>query len=831
MSNIFYTEVDKNLQIELDARGRTGFFNRTTNALNFMLGKMANVQLTAYEGNDSKSPLARQYAILGGGSVQAGRFMPNGPDGFLTDKQYQQDSINFYTEQDVTAQPENKDIIIGNAYTDSALLTDRTKRIGPHVVDVSVEIGDHSMGLLNKASIQLMIPNPARDLDGMEETWLRPGRYVKIEIVHPDSAIVSRIQTAGLLSEKALPNRERIKELYPNWDVDEFIENIAQMNVFTFEGLITSFDLSYTTDATIEVSLSLTGTSNVYTDVSMYLTTPKTAQENPKKDPKIITNPVLGPTIKTEIITDASGNQITTQSFAQRSEFYDQLYNRFETLTTDFCTTITPDPIEAAKIKSSTQLLIPFSIPNNPANGNTDHFILSGQQWLPKLQESEIAEITGSFKADPNSPLAVEVQQKKFNADLAEKQKKRRDLIDNFNSQLAAQNQTDYNRYITLGGLIHFVNSYIVTKITGSAKGAEIICSDALCFSNYYPSLVSTIPDEVLFLPEKPESPYGMNYYDAQVHYYNRATTDIYNIVPNSQQIEDAGWRPWPGVHLGTDISGLMYPSRIFLNLEMIERIVNNLSSGNTASFSIKTFLASISSKISYASGKAIDLKLVSYPDDPNKLIFTDTKYLKSTDKLGSVQQIQPYSVPMFANHPNGSIVQEFSFSAKLPDNVKNLSYVLNQGDEVTEESIAPYMNFMYNAKDPKKINEILQNYRNNHEQIIKQLSETKLKYALSPGIPSNQQALYKAVIEYIKFPTNDIKKSQQITAPIFPFDVDVTIDGINGLRYGDVLIFEALPTKYRVNTVFSIIGITHTVSNSGEWKTKLRCIMRPSID
>jgi hypothetical protein len=302
-------------------------------------------------------------------------------------------------------------------------------------------------------------------------------------------------------------------------------------------------------------------------------------------------------------------------------------------------------------------------------------------------------------------------------------------------------------------------------------------------------------------------------------------------LEPNEQTLTDAGWKPWPGVHSGTETSGTAYPSRIFLNLEMIERTLNSLTQGNTKTFSVKTFLSVISSKISYASGKAIDLKLVSYPDDPNKLIFTDTKYLKTTDKLGSVQQIKPYSVPMFANHPNGSIVHEFTFSAKLPDNVKNLSYVLNQGDDVTEESIAPYMNFMYNAKDPKKINEILQNYRNRHEQIVKQLTETKLKYAASPGIPSNQQALYKAITDYIKYPTSDIKKSQQITAPIFPFDVEVTIDGINGLRYGDVLTFEALPSKYRINTVFSIIGITHTVTTNGEWTSRLRCIMRPSID
>ena len=47
----------------------------------------------------------------------------------------------------------------------------------------------------------------------------------------------------------------------------------------------------------------------------------------------------------------------------------------------------------------------------------------------------------------------------------------------------------------------------------------------------------------------------------------------------------------------------------------------------------------------------------------------------------------------------------------------------------------------------------------------------------------------------------------------------------------GDVLQFEALPMRYRLNTVFSIINVTHAVSDTGIWKTSLRCIMRPSLD
>ena len=197
MSNIFYTEVDKHLQDELDARGRAGFSDRSTNSLNFMLGKVANVQLTAYEGNDSKSAIVQQYGVLGGLQLQTGRYMPNGVDGFLNEQSYTKDSINFYTETDVN--PKNSAIIPGNAYTSITPLIDKSRRTGPFVTGVDISIGDHSMGLLNKATIQFVIPNPTRDLDGMEDTWFRPGRYVKIEVEHPQSALITKTAKIDIL--------------------------------------------------------------------------------------------------------------------------------------------------------------------------------------------------------------------------------------------------------------------------------------------------------------------------------------------------------------------------------------------------------------------------------------------------------------------------------------------------------------------------------------------------------------------------------------------------------------------------------------------------------
>jgi hypothetical protein len=93
------------------------------------------------------------------------------------------------------------------------------------------------------------------------------------------------------------------------------------------------------------------------------------------------------------------------------------------------------------------------------------------------------------------------------------------------------------------------------------------------------------------------------------------------------------------------------------------------------------------------------------------------------------------------------------------------------------------------------------------------------------------QDALDKAQKAYLQRPTPDIQTSIQNIAPIIPFDISFTIDGIHGFRYGDVLTFNVLPKKYRVNTVFSIVGVNHQVSQDSTWTTEIRCIMRPKVN
>jgi hypothetical protein len=777
--NIFYSQVDNAVQTELNARGNSGK-NRTTRDIDFMVGKLANVQISAYNTGsaDPNALIAEPYGTLGGTKLTTGRYMPSGPGGFLTNPTYQIESISTGPD--------------GQAVLNKTTATDYSTRIGPYVTQVSVDIGDHSMGLLNKATFNITIPNPTRDLDGIENTWFYPGRYVKIEIVHPESAIISgvdnRLSTGSLFGSLSQEDYDgKLKKMYPSLvnELDKFKNEIRQLNLFSFQGLITSFDFSYTVDGTVEATISLTGTSNTYTDVSMLM--------NPET--KTATSKDVNYTFAPPSVAELSGTNIDPGSI----EFYGQLYHQFEIVRNEYKSD--------ENIKNDPPVLIPF-FPPDPEEERYDSFILYGQMYTNTITWPNYP----AFVLDTNSSLNQATQQAEYDT--------KKTAYDKRN-----QSFTTTQRYVTLGGLIQFINKYITEKLKGSANTSVVMCDDVHCFSNYYPSLTSCVPDQVLLLPA--DAPPTTSPYQGGFNVYPTSDKDYLIFYPTVVQEMAAKNIKWPGVYSATSNQEKIYPSRIFLNLEYIQQVLNALSETNTKQFTLKSFLATISARILYATGGAIDLKLVSDNTNPNILSFTDTKYLKSIDPT---KKVEPYSVPMLANHKNGTIVRSFTFQAKLPANVKNLSYVLNSGTNVSESEIAPYLNFMYNSKDVNAVNAAKLKYKEKHKTISKNLYEAKTSYGLIPFSQENTTKLYKALAEYIKFPYDDIMKSQQLTAPIFPFDVEFEIDGINGLRYGDVLTFEGLPEKYRNNTVFSIIGITHDVSTDGLWIAKIKCIMRPNI-
>lgn len=254
MSDIFYSQVDPNLQEELLARAAAGKGNRRTKDINYMVSKIANVSITPYDVTyvtgskasnqqavSEKIPITE--AILGGAGVRQGEYLPTGPRGFVTDRIYSITGSDGKADQ----------------------RTNTSKRIPPYLTGLEVSIGDDSMGAMQTATANVTIPNPGRDLDYFESVYLRPGRNVKIYIEHPNTAIVGK---TAYLTSGSIPSSEKLKKLYPEITSQQELD-YKKMNAFVFDGVIISFTLDYQQDASVAASLTMRGTTQVYTDLSM----------------------------------------------------------------------------------------------------------------------------------------------------------------------------------------------------------------------------------------------------------------------------------------------------------------------------------------------------------------------------------------------------------------------------------------------------------------------------------------------------------------------------------------------------------------------------------
>jgi hypothetical protein len=738
--DIFYTEVDSNLKKELNARGRSGF-NRSAKSLNFMLDKVANVQLAAYDGSD-RNTIIRDSVIGPIVSTATGTAIKSSflPDSYLDTTSRTTDIV---TNLDLTSFQIKKDAgklsVVGSATKITGSAQNVSQRIPPVITACSMTISDNSQAALNKAEIQILIPNADVDLDTIEKIYFRPGRLIQLRIVHPNSAVITG---QSLTSGSVLPSFNQMKQ--ENSDLK--LETINKINEVHFEGVITSFEFSYEQDASVSATIFTTGISNVYTDLTMLI------NDQPFLTSSLGHSYVDGDISKKSIISGSA--DADEQKKSQRNTLYDSLAK---------------EVFDLIGIKEKEK--------------NSAKFVGSMYSKLGNANEKENSDryiaVTDSFDSETNS---------------------------------------DRIYYVSLAYLIDFINRTIIRN-NKTIDSAKIICNDILCKSNYYEHLVSSDPRSILLFGKNTQT-YGKEIFGNK-------------LLPESPLLKTFLEK--------NQTENYSYPSRILISLACIQSILDNIDPIEEVTdnkqeiqsgVQIKHFLRRVSDKISTATGRAIDMKLICHPNDTtmSSLLFYDANFAGAANKQ---QEVVPFSVPMFANHENGTIVREFSIKAKLPGSAKSLAFVLNDGTDVSEAKIAPFLQFMYQddlTSTNNAVKDMIKDHAEKHIQYLEELNNNKIELSNRPYDATLQGKLKAALIKYIQYPKERISESVLLGSPQFPYEVTFTIDGVAGFRYGDVLTFEGIPKRYRNNTVFSIKDIQHNVDTTGMWTTKISCIMRPKL-
>ena len=311
-------------------------------------------------------------------------------------------------------------------------------------------------------------------------------------------------------------------------------------------------------------------------------------------------------------------------------------------------------------------------------------------------------------------------------------------------------------------------------------------------------------------------------------------------LYQGTSQVESstyAGQKALPWVKPVTDgfiRNKIGYLENIFISITELEQIYKALEKSKT--ITVKDFLNEISDTVKFLTGDAINLKLVPITiqgeQTQSTQISFDILYFLDSNYEGSPQiksgDVVPTKIPMFANNVNGTAVRNFNIKMQLPKSAASLAYVLNSDPaEISEESVAPFVSYMY-ADEPRK-QQLEERFKELNKVATDELANAE-KQLMQETTSDSIRRMINALKQYLKFPTNDIKTSNQLGRPIFDIEAEFEIDGLNGFRFGDVLDFDGIPSRYRNEAVFIIYNVTHNVKSDGEWITTIRTRLRTKI-
>ena len=243
MSDIFYSQVEPQVADELQARAAAGKNRRSDKELQFILGKVANISIEAYErdfllssNRSDQQPMAN--GVIGGRTVTNSSFLPTGPNGYLNNV---------------------------------------SRRIPPVITAGSISISDASLGALNEATVNILVSD-INGFEDFEQVFLRPGRNIIMRLEHPESALL----TENAVIQVKQPKRQLDTEASSSalsYDTEP-----QKLNQVKFEGLITTFNTTWNADTTITVTLNIRGRTSTFADI--HLSQFSNASENEQKKKK-----------------------------------------------------------------------------------------------------------------------------------------------------------------------------------------------------------------------------------------------------------------------------------------------------------------------------------------------------------------------------------------------------------------------------------------------------------------------------------------------------------------------------------------------------------------
>ena len=391
----------------------------------------------------------------------------------------------------------------------------------------------------------------------------------------------------------------------------------------------------------------------------------------------------------------------------------------------------------------------------------------------------------------------------------------RKNIDSNGNWTGASSTTSTKQYYISLGGLISLINKGIQTARLGDVGKVKLICNKEVT--------TGLIPDKGGYVDYTQKSTGKTAYPTGITEANNKAALQssankVKLISAEPTKVLFPGFTEYLGSGNGQVFSFGSYDSKfengdlssIMLNVEFVKESFSTVGSTDStkAVKTINDVLHEIFTVIYDNSGTRFQLSpVVNYPDKSKQsalaeVRIVDVNYIPST----------PPSVYEITAVKQDSICRSVSLQSKVPSELATANFIAPGSDFIpvnggfTRVLTAGGVSKTQHAISPN-IDKVLQYY------------STDFKPELTEELKSAVKA------EFVNTPTG--KNGNH--SIIYPIELSITMDGIDGMQFGNTIKTNYLPSIYKTNDqkiAFTITTIEHDISGN-DWKTTINTACR----
>ena len=188
-------------------------------------------------------------------------------------------------------------------------------------------------------------------------------------------------------------------------------------------------------------------------------------------------------------------------------------------------------------------------------------------------------------------------------------------------------------------------------------------------------------------------------------------------------------------------------------------------------------------------------------------------------------EKVTPYKFTATIFKP---LIKNISLSSKPPAAMASAAFVSARGDGKTPPNNTNTPTSIKKQKDAAAFQTQYDEALKNYTESIKKAKERGFNDMWSDKVRSSLTKIKKMKL------TNDggTNSAHWLNNAVYPIDLSLTIDGISGFKFGDVISTNLVPKNYFTDykMVFTVTKINHTIKD-GIWETTLNTKSRITMD